>query len=288
MKTVRVVVVGAGVIGFSTAVCVAEALPFCSVTVLAEKFSPDTTSDGAAGILFAAQFPDISVERQRRWFKDSFDHLRAIAQSQQSPEAGVMMSSGYQIFKDVPADPKPYWSDLVIGFRLMTDRELERFPGYKFGQAFTTVKCECSSYLPWLEKRFRKAGGKVQQRKVSSLHDLSDSYDLIINCSGLGSRTLTDDPQVDDGDTRSILERCSRLEPSLSRARVLSKWVGLRPGRRNPRLERELVQPRGRKVPVVHNYGHGGWGVTLAWGSALDALGLVRQCLHEMPPQAKL
>uniref|UniRef100_A0A673BM61 D-aspartate oxidase n=1 Tax=Sphaeramia orbicularis TaxID=375764 RepID=A0A673BM61_9TELE len=338
IDTVRVVVVGAGVIGFSTAVCVAEALPFCSVTVLAEKFSPDTTSDGAAGILFAAQFPDISVERQRRWFKDSFDHLRAIAQSQQSPEAGVMMSSGYQIFKDVPADPKPYWSDLVIGFRLMTDRELERFPGYKFGQAFTTVKCECSSYLPWLEKRFRKAGGKVQQRKVSSLHDLSDSYDLIINCSGLGSRTLTDDPQVypvrgqvlkveapwlqhfirdgdgktyiypgihgvtvggtrqeddwrlevDDGDTRSILERCSRLEPSLSRARVLSKWVGLRPGRRNPRLERELVQPRGRKVPVVHNYGHGGWGVTLAWGSALDALGLVRQCLHEMPPQAKL
>lgn len=338
MKTVRVVVVGAGVIGFSTAVCVAEALPFCSVTVLAEKFSPDTTSDGAAGILFAAQFPDISLERQRRWFKDSFDHLRAIAQSQQSPEAGVMMSSGYQIFKDVPADQKPYWSDLVIGFRSMTDRELERFPGYKFGQAFTTVKCECCSYLPWLEKRFRKAGGKVQQRKVNSLHDLSDSYDLIINCSGLGSRTLTDDPQVypvrgqvlkveapwlqhfirdgdgktyiypgiygvtvggtrqeddwrlevDDGDTRSILERCSGLEPSVSRARVLSKWVGLRPSRRNPRLERELVQLRGRKVPVVHNYGHGGWGVTLAWGSALDALGLVRQCLHEMPPKAKL
>uniref|UniRef100_A0A673BNM2 D-aspartate oxidase n=1 Tax=Sphaeramia orbicularis TaxID=375764 RepID=A0A673BNM2_9TELE len=317
MKTVRVVVVGAGVIGFSTAVCVAEALPFCSVTVLAEKFSPDTTSDGAAGILFAAQFPaDVLLAKVFPAF----------------------FSSRYQIFKDVPADPKPYWSDLVIGFRLMTDRELERFPGYKFGQAFTTVKCECSSYLPWLEKRFRKAGGKVQQRKVSSLHDLSDSYDLIINCSGLGSRTLTDDPQVypvrgqvlkveapwlqhfirdgdgktyiypgihgvtvggtrqeddwrlevDDGDTRSILERCSRLEPSLSRARVLSKWVGLRPGRRNPRLERELVQPRGRKVPVVHNYGHGGWGVTLAWGSALDALGLVRQCLHEMPPQAKL
>lgn len=57
MKRVRVAVVGAGVIGFSTAVCIAEALPFCSVTLLAEKFSPDTTSDGAAGILFAAKFP---------------------------------------------------------------------------------------------------------------------------------------------------------------------------------------------------------------------------------------
>lgn len=57
MKGVNVVVVGAGVIGFSTAVCIAEALPSCSVTLLADKFSPDTTSDGAAGILFAAKFP---------------------------------------------------------------------------------------------------------------------------------------------------------------------------------------------------------------------------------------
>lgn len=59
MTRVRVAVVGAGVVGLSTAVCIAEALPFCSVTVLAEKFSPDTTSDGAAGILFANSFPGI-------------------------------------------------------------------------------------------------------------------------------------------------------------------------------------------------------------------------------------
>lgn len=51
MNKVKVAVIGAGVVGMSTAVCIAEALPFCSVTVLAEKFSPDTTSDIAAGIL---------------------------------------------------------------------------------------------------------------------------------------------------------------------------------------------------------------------------------------------
>lgn len=60
----------------------------------------------------------------------------------------------WQIFKEVPTTKEPYWSDLVIGFRAMTDRELKRFPDHKFGQAFTTVKCECSSYLPWLEERF--------------------------------------------------------------------------------------------------------------------------------------
>ncbi|XP_044023615.1 D-aspartate oxidase isoform X2 [Siniperca chuatsi] len=220
----------------------------------------------------------------------------------------------------------------------MTDGELKRFPDHKFGQAFTTIKCECSTYLLWLEKRFRKAGGQVEQRRVNSLQELSNSYDIIVNCSGLGSKTLVGDNkmypvrgqvlkmeapwlqhfirdgdgmtyiypgihnvtvggtrqeedwrlQVDEGDTKSILVRCSRLEPSLSKARVLSEWVGLRPSRRNPRVERELVQLQGRRVPVVHNYGHGGCGVTLAWGTALDALGLVRQCLHEMPLQAKL
>ncbi len=36
----------------------------------------------------------------------------------------------------------------------MTDGEMKRFPNHTFGQAFTTLKCECLSYLPWLEKRY--------------------------------------------------------------------------------------------------------------------------------------
>ncbi|KAM8833540.1 D-aspartate oxidase [Synchiropus picturatus] len=337
MKSVSVVVVGGGVVGFSTAVCVAEALSFCSVTLLAEKFTPDTTSDGAAGLLFSAPFPDIALERQRRWFKDGLDHLMAIAASANSPDAGVMLSSGWQIFKEVPEEKTPFFADLLPSFRLMTDRELKQFPGHKFGHAFSTIKCECSTYLLWLENRLKKAGGRVQQRKVNRLEELS-GYDIIINCSGLGARTLVGDTtvypvrgqvlkleapwlkhfiragdgmtyiypgihhvtvggtrqqddwrlEVDDGDTQSILQRCSQLVPSIGKAKVLGQWVGLRPSRRNPRVEREVVQLGGRRVPVVHNYGHGGWGVTLAWGTALDALGLVRQVLHELPLQAKL
>lgn len=178
----------------------------------------------------------------------------------------------------------------------------------------------------------------MEQRRVTSLQELSDSFDLIVNCSGLGSKALMGDENVcpvrgqvlkveapwlthfirdgdgktyiypgihavtvggtrqegdwrlhvDRGDTESILERCCRLEPSLKRAKVISEWVGLRPSRRNPRVERERVRLRGRTLPVVHNYGHGGWGVTIAWGTALDTLGLVRQCLKEIPQQAKL
>jgi D-amino-acid oxidase len=64
--------------------------------------------------------------------------------------------------------------------------------------------------------------------------------------------------------TRGILERCARLEPRLAEARVLSVAVGLRPGRASVRLEAERLGD----TLVVHNYGHGGAGVTLSWGCA--------------------
>lgn len=46
----RVSVVGAGVIGVTTAVAVKEAFPSAEVTVFADAFSPDTTGDGSAGL----------------------------------------------------------------------------------------------------------------------------------------------------------------------------------------------------------------------------------------------
>jgi D-amino-acid oxidase len=76
----------------------------------------------------------------------------------------------------------------------------------------------------------------------------------------------------------AILERCEALEPRLAGAEVLEHKVGLRPGRPEIRLEREDV-PQG--APRVHNYGHGGSGVTLSWGCAEETLRLVRQAADE-------
>lgn len=68
---------------------------------------------------------------------------------------------------------------------------------------------------------------------------------------------------------------------------VLLSQVGLRPGRASVRLELELLELQQaqqakqakRRLPVVHNYGHGGAGLTLAWGCAGDAAALVQQAL---------
>ncbi len=66
------------------------------------------------------------------------------------------------------------------------------------------------------------------------------------------------------------------LEPRLAVAEVLVHQAGLRLGRPGIRLEWVDVA---HGPPRVHNYGHGGSGVTLSWGCADEALRLVRRAL---------
>ncbi|MEN9938419.1 MAG: hypothetical protein RLZZ387_4998 [Chloroflexota bacterium] len=75
----------------------------------------------------------------------------------------------------------------------------------------------------------------------------------------------------DQATAAAILERCARLEPRLRGAEVLEHKVGLRPGRPSVRLEAE----RRAGGLLVHNYGHGGAGVTLSWGCADEVARLI-------------
>jgi D-amino-acid oxidase len=81
------------------------------------------------------------------------------------------------------------------------------------------------------------------------------------------------DTTVDPAVGASILERCCDLVPALRGAEVLEQLVGLRPGRPTVRLEEG--RPLNSGARVVHNYGHGGAGVTLSWGCAREVVELV-------------
>ncbi len=75
-----------------------------------------------------------------------------------------------------------------------------------------------------------------------------------------------------------ILRDCAAIDPRLDGARILEHRAGLRPARPQVRLEAgpagTAPGPAGRLL--VHNYGHGGAGVTLSWGCARDAARLAR------------
>ncbi|GAB2603907.1 amino acid oxidase [Paractinoplanes abujensis] len=68
-----------------------------------------------------------------------------------------------------------------------------------------------------------------------------------------------------------IRARCAAIEPRLEQARTLHQQSALRPVRSQVRLEREVHDD----TVVIHNYGHGGSGVTLSWGCARDVTALL-------------
>lgn len=80
--------------------------------------------------------------------------------------------------------------------------------------------------------------------------------------------------EPDAGEAAQIIERCAEVEPSVRGARIVGQSVGLRPGRKEVRLELEQVSP---SCAVIHNYGHGGAGFTLSWGCADEVVGIAKR-----------
>lgn len=91
-------------------------------------------------------------------------------------------------------------------------------------------------------------------------------------CGGtdvMGSWDLEPHPEVH----AAIVARVRSVVPELADAEVLGARVGLRPVAPSVRLGRTDVGGR----TVVTNYGHGGAGVTLAWGCAQEVVRLVAE-----------
>ena len=63
-KTHKIAVIGAGVMGLSTALRL-QSDPSLDITIIAEKFSPETTSDGAAGIWSPTFLGDTPMETRK-------------------------------------------------------------------------------------------------------------------------------------------------------------------------------------------------------------------------------
>ena len=88
------------------------------------------------------------------------------------------------------------------------------------------------------------------------------------------------------GPAQEMLRRCRDFLPALAGAELDPDEplrVGLRPFRRdNVRVEREPG------TYVIHNYGHGGSGVTLSWGCAREVVGLVKEAIGEEEPLRRL
>lgn len=304
-----ITVIGAGVIGLTTALALQRAGH--TVRVVASAKGADTTSWVAGAVWYPYRVGPKS--RAVGWAGATADWLIKLAA--EDPSAGVDLLTRYELADD---QTPPWWLPAARNAKLVHSD----FPGShlaRYAWSFTAPRADPTFFLSWLEAQLPP----IEIRRVESLAD--EPGDLVVNCTGLRGRHLTGDtelqaifgqvilvepgqtdPLVCPGDerdpnaifyaiprrrgviiggcafecpddqpavpredlTRQMLDRARRL--GVHPGPVIRAAAGLRPFRREVRLERDPVNRR-----ILHNYGHGGAGYTLSWGCAQEVVTLV-------------
>jgi D-amino-acid oxidase len=303
------VVVGGGVSGLTTAICLAE--DGLRVTLVSADPPARTTSAIASALVG----PNLSSpeDPQRAW---SAETMRVLSSE---PMPGVAVRTGHLTAR--PAGAAPPYVEQTPGYRLLGHDELP--DGFGTGFQVQLPLVDMPVYLDYLRERLLATGATVEHRAITSLAEATAIAPRVAHCSGLAARHLAGDttmyavrgPKIvvdnpglesffleapmtpvwasifphgdhvvlggsqrrsedttpDEQEAADIIRRCVEIRPELAGCTVREHVVGLRPGRDTPRVEAEHRDGG----LVVHNYGHAGNGVMLSWGCARDAAALL-------------
>ncbi|HZM82586.1 MAG TPA: FAD-dependent oxidoreductase [Candidatus Limnocylindrales bacterium] len=303
----EVLVVGAGVIGLTTAIRLAEAGH--TVTVRAGEI-PGRTSLAAAAVW--GRHLAGPEEKVREWSRRG---LAVLLEEAEAEGTGVRLATG------VAASRQPGLANPVAD--TVEAEPCDPLPeGFQSGWRYTVPVVNMLSYMDYLLRRFHRAGGVIEQGMVDTLEDLLKTSDAVVNCTGIDAAHLVDDTElvpvrgqlvllrnpglteffievptagstfafwvphgtivvvggqvlpgshdleVDLDVAQAMVALCAEIEPRLADAEVVGHQVALRPARPEVRLGTN-------GDGVIHNYGHGGAGVSLAWGCADEVVRLI-------------
>src|SRR6195952_5529720 len=181
-EPMKVRVVGAGVVGLTSALRLAEAGH--QVELVAAQFLQNTTSAIAAALWYPYRaYPEAEVTR---WSAAGYQVLERLAAD---PESGVRLRRGMELFRAPVADP--WWRSAVPELDRVTGDQLP--DGYLDGYQLTVPVVDMAHHLGWLVARLRNAGVGIQARRLEELSTASAGVDVVVNCAGLGARDLTGD-----------------------------------------------------------------------------------------------
>lgn len=225
----EVLIVGAGVIGLTTAIRLREAGFQVSIlaeespsTILSRKTTPwyDTppatyTSSGSGGLWmpFLLEGDDV-----KEWATETHN----VYQRHANDDIGVRILEGFIVHaRTVPELP---WYAKLVSMEVITPKDDSRVPpDYRAALRFTTPVVQMELYLPYLEQTVSELGIPLILTREHTMRGKPTAWDLrqvldyatqqygetptIVNCCGLGARYLSDDTLIP---VRGVTRRVKR------------------------------------------------------------------------------
>lgn len=187
-STQRIVVVGAGVSGLTSAICLAEA--GWTVRIWAATMPKQTTS-AVAGAVWAPPRPAQRAAETLRWTEHSLRVFRDLARD---PDSGVLLAPALAVGELTATEAMSSAAALIPDLRPAEAADVPQ--GFGTGFRATVPMIDMPHYLDYLTRRLAAAGRQIEERPVRSLAEVADAAEIVINCTGLGAGTLTGDDTV--------------------------------------------------------------------------------------------
>ncbi len=292
----RVLVIGAGVSGLTSALCLRRR--GFAVTVVAERFAPQVTSV-VAGALWewppavCGQHDDqISLERAKNWCRLSYEVLADLAGN---PATGVFLRPVTFYFRrpvaeDVQQRQKAQELRTVVrqfqwDERLIRQNGINPRLGFRDAYRHLAPMIDTDVYMRWLLAEVRNVGcriieGKMMGRLREQEKSLAADYgaDALVNCTGLGAAELTGDLVSPLRGALVRVRNAGKSIPRITQAHCVS-YDSSAEGRGFI-----FIVPRGHDMLVLGGLAeHGEWALDIGLHNHEPIREMFERCLELLP-----